>query len=417
MSSSSYSIKVEKVSKLYRVHKVELDVISYFLKLGFGPRVRTNRPTNEILALDQVSFELQQGDSLGIIGPNGAGKSTLLKILSRVTFPTQGRVLGRGRVVPLLEMGAAFNRELSAKENIYLSAALFGIPDFEIKKRLDDILTWAELDKFAEIPISKFSSGMYIRLAFSMAINLNPDILIADEILAVGDLAFKLRCGEKINELTRNGTTLLLVSHDMQAIQDLTKKSIFLAEGRIQSEGFTREVVSAYEQFATTGNRRRSFSLDEQLGTNSYAKIYDVEVTNSLRSIVGKVDLDQEFWIRVPFGAFKKGLLYSANIDFYRDGMLVFGWRSEPIKVSKEGVYICWTRLPSNFLIEGTYNLNVSVFCKDVDKWHICKKNNALAVSVIDSNDRFSFLRAYGLPTPRNWMVGPKLESEYTFLE
>jgi lipopolysaccharide transport system ATP-binding protein len=197
-------------------------------------------------ALKDVSFEVNEGEVIGVIGRNGAGKSTLLKILSRITAPTQGRVEIRGRMASLLEVGTGFHPELSGRENIYLNGAVLGMSRAEIKRKFDDIITFAEIEKFLDTPVKRYSSGMYLRLAFAVAAHLEPDILVVDEVLAVGDADFQKRCLGKLSEAARGGRTVLFVSHNMAAVHALTSRAILLSKGRVMVQGATSNVVSLY---------------------------------------------------------------------------------------------------------------------------------------------------------------------------
>jgi lipopolysaccharide transport system ATP-binding protein len=215
--------------------------------LAHGRAVIEGDELEEVWALRDVSFEVKRGEVLGIIGRNGAGKSTLLKILSRITEPTTGRVLLRGRVASLLEVGTGFHLELSGRENIFLNGAILGMSRAEIRSRFDEIVAFAEVEKFLDTPVKRYSSGMYVRLAFAVAAHLEPEILIVDEVLAVGDIAFQKRCIGKMQDVARGeGRTVLFVSHNLAIIRQLCGRSILLEEGRLATTGITSEVLTAY---------------------------------------------------------------------------------------------------------------------------------------------------------------------------
>lgn len=209
----------------------------------------TTRPSKEeFYALNNVSFELQQGERVGIIGRNGAGKSTLLKVLSRITEPTSGRISIKGRVASLLEVGTGFHPELSGRENIFLNGAILGMSKREIQLKFDEIVAFAEVERFLDTPVKRYSSGMYVRLAFAVAAHLEPEILIVDEVLAVGDSEFQKKCLGKMQDVSSSGRTILFVSHNMAAIQNLCDKAIYLKKGEIQTIGKSEEVISTYLQ-------------------------------------------------------------------------------------------------------------------------------------------------------------------------
>ncbi len=246
-------IEVSGLSKKYRIGKREpyktiretiMNAISYparlFKRNGSGGG-------NTIWALKDVSFEVKEGEVLGIIGRNGAGKTTLLKILSRVTEPAGGEIKIRGRVGSLLEVGTGFHPELTGRENIFLNGAILGMRKEEIKQKFGEIVDFAEIEKFLDTPVKRYSSGMYVRLAFAVAAHLDPEILIMDEVLAVGDIQFQKKCLGKLEEVAAKGKTVLLVSHNMASIVSLSTKCILLSEGKLTMYGLPSEVVSAYQ--------------------------------------------------------------------------------------------------------------------------------------------------------------------------
>ncbi|MBW2092604.1 MAG: ABC transporter ATP-binding protein [Deltaproteobacteria bacterium] len=206
----------------------------------------SNSSCEEFWALKNVSLEVKRGEVVGIIGPNGAGKSTLLKILSRITDPTQGRVRIRGRVASLLEVGTGFHPELTGRENIYLNGAILGMSKAEIKSKFDEIVAFAEVEKFLDTPVKRYSSGMYVRLAFSVAAHLEPEILLIDEVLAVGDAAFQKKCLGKMDDVSRTGRTVLFVSHSFPMIQKLCSRAVLLENGMISTRGSVHDVISYY---------------------------------------------------------------------------------------------------------------------------------------------------------------------------
>ncbi|MCE0497078.1 MAG: ABC transporter ATP-binding protein [Methylacidiphilales bacterium] len=258
--SSRTVISVENLGKSYCLsHQAELrrynalrDVIADKFRELFRPRSRQSHrfsSTEEFWALKNVSFEVRQGEVIGIIGRNGAGKSTLLKILSRITEPSEGRVRIKGRVASLLEVGTGFHPELTGRENIYLNGTILGMSRAEIKKKFDEIVAFAEVEKFLDTPVKHYSSGMFVRLAFAVAAHLEPEILIVDEVLAVGDAEFQKKCLGKMRDVsTKEGRTILFVSHNMGAIQSLCGRVILLSKGRVGFEGEVKDAVSRYLQ-------------------------------------------------------------------------------------------------------------------------------------------------------------------------
>jgi lipopolysaccharide transport system ATP-binding protein len=250
-------ISVENLGKAYRIsHQVERqryialrDVLADRLKGIFRPRSGApviSPATEDFWALKDVSFEVKQGEIVGIIGRNGAGKSTLLKILSRITEPTEGRVRIKGRVASLLEVGTGFHPELTGRENIFLNGSILGMSRAEIKTKFDEIVAFAEVERFLDTPVKHYSSGMYVRLAFAVAANLEPEILIVDEVLAVGDAEFQKKCLGKMQEVTQGGRTVLFVSHNMSAVQSLCHRGILLKQGMLAFQGNAENAVGRY---------------------------------------------------------------------------------------------------------------------------------------------------------------------------
>lgn len=250
------AIRVERLSKRYQVSASKRpetlrDAVSSKaarLLRTIGPRSQSDSPeTNDFWALRDVSFEIASGDVLGIIGRNGAGKSTLLKILSRITLPTSGRATLQGRVASLLEVGTGFHPELTGRENVYLNGAVLGLTRAEIRARFDEIVTFAEVERFLDTPVKRYSSGMQMRLAFAVAAHLEPEILIVDEVLAVGDLAFQKKCMGKMGTISRQeGRTVLFVSHNLSAVRQLCRSALLLSHGTVEAQGSVESVLGRY---------------------------------------------------------------------------------------------------------------------------------------------------------------------------
>jgi lipopolysaccharide transport system ATP-binding protein len=255
-------VKVENISKLFHINPAGLPARRYetlresIIRVALAPFVRLRgKSTNgdeEFWALKDISFEVNPGEVFGVIGPNGAGKSTLLKVLSRIIDPTSGRAELYGRVASLLEVGTGFHPDLSGRENIYLNGAVLGMKRREIDARFDEIVAFAEVEKFIDTAVKRYSSGMYVRLAFAVAAHLDCEILIADEVLAVGDASFQRKCLRKIDDVSRNGRTVLFVTHSLGMIREHCRNAILLNGGRIAARGPASEVVGFYETLTTT---------------------------------------------------------------------------------------------------------------------------------------------------------------------
>ncbi|MDQ3254110.1 MAG: ABC transporter ATP-binding protein, partial [Acidobacteriota bacterium] len=277
-------IKVENLSKQYRVGSRPQSYAT--LRELFSGRVRwpltrlhrqsLNADDKKIWALKDVSFEVSPGDVVGIIGRNGAGKSTLLKILSRITGPTTGYVELYGRISSLLEVGTGFHPELTGRDNVYLNGAILGMSRSETKSKFDEIVAFAEIDKYLDTPVKHYSSGMYMRLAFAVAAHLEPDILIVDEVLAVGDVAFQKKCLGKMNDVSRVGRTVLFVSHNMAAVANLCRRGIVLSGGSIQYAGTQTGAVAEYLTSVDLRTKRLRERTD-RIG-NGAIKIVDIEI-------------------------------------------------------------------------------------------------------------------------------------------
>jgi ABC-2 type transport system ATP-binding protein len=240
-------LRLEHVSKRY--HLRESRTIKEFLPAF----LRQNAYAAQFYALRDVSFSLQRGEGLGIIGPNGSGKSTTLKLIAGVTAPTSGRVLVSGRVAPLIELGAGFHPDLTGRENVFLNGCILGLTNKQVQAALEDIVEFAQLERFIEMPVKRYSSGMFVRLAFSIAIHSQPEILIVDEALAVGDMAFQEKCLERVRQLRREGVTLVFVTHGLDMIREFCNRAILLESGSVVMDGEPAEVIDAYTAQVQTG--------------------------------------------------------------------------------------------------------------------------------------------------------------------
>lgn len=325
----------------------------------------------EVWALKDVSFEVRQGEVVGIIGRNGAGKSTLLKILSRITEPTEGLVRIRGRVGSLLEVGTGFHPELTGRENIFLNGAVLGMTREEIKRKFDEIVAFAEVEKFLDTPVKRYSSGMYVRLAFAVAAHLEPEILLVDEVLAVGDAAFQKKCLGKMGDVAKEGRTVLFVSHNMTAVNLLCSSTALLDDGRMKRYGNTSEVVAEYlNSVSETGGERIWHSPASAPG-NERVRLGAVRIVSDSQ-VKSDVDIDKELLIEVEFWNLISGSRLFTNI-FLLDSLggivlesantpganrLPEKWFCQPHPV---GRFRSTCTLPANFLNEGRYYISVLV--------------------------------------------------------
>jgi len=328
----------------------------------------TPRPCAEdFWALKDVSFEITQGERVGIIGRNGAGKSTLLKILSRIVEPTIGRVRIKGRIVSLLEVGTGFHPELTGRENVYLNGAILGMTRAEIKKKFDEIVYFAEIEKFLDTPVKRYSSGMYVRLAFAVAAHLEPEILLVDEVLAVGDAQFQKKCLGKMEDVSaREGRTILFVSHNMAAVGQLCDRGLWLERGTIKSMGAVSNVVDEYLSDGDAAAGVRIWSGSESAPGNERISLLVVRMRDHLDEVSAQLDMEHsfsvelEYEIHAPHAQLRTGFwIYTA------EGVLVFvagdnedtAWRG--VK-RPAGRYLSRCRIPSMLLNSGRYSVTVA---------------------------------------------------------
>jgi lipopolysaccharide transport system ATP-binding protein len=274
-------IKVENLSKKYIIRHQNQekdtalrDVISNGVRSIFNAKEKNQNNREEFWALKDVSFEINQGDRVGIIGRNGAGKSTLLKILSRITEPTKGQIKIKGRVASLLEVGTGFHPELTGRENIFLNGAILGMSKVEIQRKFDEIVAFAEVEKFLDTPVKRYSSGMYVRLAFAVAAHLEPEILVVDEVLAVGDAQFQKKCLGKMEEVGKEGRTVLFVSHNLGAIKSLCSSGIVLSSGKLIYHGSVSQSISHYND--TRDKSASNIYINELESDRPYIKKIEV---------------------------------------------------------------------------------------------------------------------------------------------
>jgi lipopolysaccharide transport system ATP-binding protein len=379
-------IKVENLGKMYMIgHKRESytalrdvltnkarQLINNSKQFITGGNLISGNELEEFWALKDVSFEVNQGDRIGIIGRNGAGKSTLLKVLSRITEPTKGRIQLKGRVASLLEVGTGFHPELSGRENIFLNGAILGMSRAEIRKKFDEIVDFAGVEKFLDTPVKRYSSGMYVRLAFSVAAHLEPEILIIDEVLSVGDAEFQKKCLGKMEDVsTKEGRTVIFVSHNMGAVTSLCNKCLMLEKGRINLTGLTSDVIHNYlhsaEQLRSTWKNRN----------NEYPNAYFTPVSISI--VDSGLNEKSIFPNNEHIGILIEGKIN--NIDpslaigiavYSSDDQLLF-WALHTDKKKSEWVelhlglirFLTW--IPMHHLNEGDYRveLNVSLHYKE----------------------------------------------------
>lgn len=388
-------IRAENLSKRYRIgpggkHTSVRDALAASVRAPLRRLVTANRSTNgTIWALKDVSFEVAPGEVVGIIGRNGAGKSTLLKILSRITKPTEGRVALNGRVGSLLEVGTGFHSELTGRENIFLNGAILGMSKREIDGKFDEIVAFAETEQFLDTPVKHYSSGMTVRLAFAVAAHLEPEILIIDEVLAVGDIAFQKKCLGKMNEVAKAGRTVLFVSHDLNAVNALCERSLLLHEGAVVLDGPTRDVSAHY---LDTTNK-----LYSPITWVDFPQEKSVEIQLRAATILQRganttaIDCREAFTISLVYESLKT-LPGSRFFILVRNGKgdLVFGTSDYDVPTPeaidrRPGRFRSEVTVPANLLKAGSYYATIGADIKN--ERVIFAENDAVQFEVYESGD------------------------------
>ena len=326
--------------------------------LGRDPVELTS--TRDIWALRDVSFEVSQGEVLGIIGRNGAGKSTLLKVLSHITRPTKGRIGVAGRVGSLLEVGTGFHPELTGRENIFLNGSVLGMTRSEVRRKFDEIVAFAEVDEFLDTPVKRYSSGMYVQLAFAVAAHLEPEILVVDEVLAVGDARFQQKCLGKMGDVSKSGRTVLFVSHNMTAISGLCSRAIWLEAGQVKTDGTVKDTVAQYLTAALESSLSCQWSIDDAPATDK-VRLDSVRIVPEQQTDL--ISTDTPFTIETKFERFENsGTLNISAMLYTSDGVCAFNAIS-PSDDSPPGRYTARLQVPGNFLNDGIYRLRLALVC------------------------------------------------------
>lgn len=377
------AIDVEDVSRIYQKYSARHRFQTFKSSIVKGDIFKALRPDELVTALDGVSFKVGEGTTFGIIGENGSGKSTLLKIVAGITKPTSGRVTVRGKVSALIELGAGFHPEITGRENVYINGIMLGLSKKEIHQKFEEIVKFAELEDFIDAPVKTYSSGMYMRLGFSIAINVNPDILLIDEVLAVGDASFVPKCLDRIDDFRRRKKTILFVSHDLSTVEKICDRVVWLKGGRIQAMSEPKRTVDAYlqdiveKQEEDFEERQQAAAIDqewqEERRENRWGK-REVEITKvKLKGMDGKekhvfspdegmiVEIDVKAARRIQDFVFGIGIFNSQGICCY--GTNTQQEDFEPISVEGEGKVLC--RIEALNLINGTYYLDVATHKRD----------------------------------------------------
>jgi len=419
-------IRVENLSKQYiigvsdqrqrTIREAIVDALSGpFRQLRQG---RKDVSEEEILwALKDINFEIHAGDIVGLIGHNGAGKSTLLKLLARITEPTTGRIEIRGRVASLLEVGTGFHPELTGRENVLLNGVILGMSRREILRKFDEMVEFAEIERFIDTPVKRYSSGMYLRLAFAVAAHLEPEILIIDEVLAVGDASFQKKCLAKIQDVAQEGRTVLFVSHSMESVTRLCPRAILLSQGRILADGPALELVSAYLQANVGITPEVEWKDPRTAPGNDVTRLRAVRIRDDRGATSDTLDIRRPVALEMEYDVLESGHVLAPNFHvFDEEGKHVFitldldpEWRRKP---RPAGHYVSTAWIPGNFLAEGRLTVGAAVSTLDPIVTHFYERD-VVGFQVVDSLEGDSSRGDYPLAIPG--AVRPLLQWETSY--
>jgi len=397
-------ISVEQLSKEYRLGQIGTGSIAHdinrwwyrmrgkedpYLKIG-EENDRTKKGNSEyVWALNDISFQVKEGELLGIIGKNGAGKSTLLKILSKTTSPTKGCVKIRGRVASLLEVGTGFHPELSGRENIFLNGAILGMTKGEIRRKFDEIVDFAGVERYIDTPVKRYSSGMYVRLAFAVAAHLEPEILIVDEVLAVGDAEFQKKCLGKMQDVSsKEGRTVIFVSHNLTAVNTLCETAIYMKNGRIAKQGNALDVIELYSKTESEVVNHKKWPVDERPG-DEVAEILEARLVDKDRNSITMAHTDQQIGVEFTYRVKKQGSQPVPNIHVFNmqgDNVFASAEKSNPV-LGVPGTYTTVMWIPDHLLNDGRYLAGLATSTFVPEKVHFYAKE-ALIFDVVEDMEK-----------------------------
>lgn len=393
------AIGAESLTKEYLLGSVSANSLRDALT---GAMRRGSKSEKRVIkALDDVSFDVAEGETLGIIGRNGAGKSTLLKILSRITKPTSGSATIRGRVGSLLEIGTGFHSELTGRENIFLNGAILGMKRVEIERKFDEIVAFSEIEEFLDTPVKRYSSGMYMRLAFSVAAHLEPEVLIVDEVLAVGDLSFQQKCLGKMDEFGRSGRTVLFVSHNLGSLAQICRRGLLLDKGKLLEYGEIGEVIDTYLGMAKA---EKQYQIDE-LDPAKAMQITEAFIANESGAVTGEVSYDEGFYLnfkvhvdrRIRGSMFCIALLNKFKERIFTEHRLIDDFLPD----GQSDVEIRFG-IPGDLIAPNNYSFLLQIFMQEGDiidnNFDICP------VTVVDTGSELAMYKDYGyVKVPSTW--------------
>ena len=374
-----YAIEVDNVSRIYQKYSARHRFQTFKSALVKGDLIKSIKADELVTALDGVSFNVEKGRTLGLIGENGSGKSTMLKIVAGITKPSSGRITTVGKISALIELGAGFHPEITGRENVFINGIMLGLTKREISEKFDEIVSFAELEDFIDAPVKTYSSGMYMRLGFSVAINVNPDILLIDEVLAVGDASFIPKCLDRIDDFRRRKKTILFVSHGLDTVEKICDKVVFLKNGRIAAIGEPKRIVNAYLQdiaekqekafVKKKGEKTPARDMGDERREDRWGK-REIEIRKvTLRNLQGlekhvfspeeglAVEMDVVSSAAIRDFVFGIGIFNSKGVSCY--GTNTYAEEFQPLMIRGEGKVVC--RIEKLNLINGTYYLDVAV--------------------------------------------------------
>lgn len=400
---SNFAIQVEGIGKKYHIGALQAKyqtiretltsaLMSPLRRAGSLLRGHSTGAADlheEIWALRDISFQVKHGEVVGLIGRNGAGKSTLLKILSRITEPSEGLARIHGRVGSLLEVGTGFHPELTGRENVYLNGAILGMKRFEIDREFDEILAFAEVEKFIDTPVKHYSSGMRVRLAFAVAAHLDPEILLVDEVLSVGDARFQRKCLNKMQDVSHGGRTVIFVSHNMSSVTRLCERAILLDQGQVIADGLSHKVVASYMQSGLGTTAAREWADPQYAPGGSVARLRAVHVRTPEGETIDAVDIRYPFTIEMEYEVLQPGFKLLPHFHFVNEeGIKLFiandldpEWRG---KERPLGRYVSKAEVPGNLLAEGMVFVQVSMMTLEPIIQQFLEPD-AVAFHVVDS--------------------------------
>jgi len=413
-------VAIENLSKRYVIdrHRDGDDGLRHHLERVFRSpwralRQRPGRDREEFWALRDICVDIAEGEVVGIIGRNGAGKSTLLKIISRITEPTSGRIRLRGRTASLLEVGTGFHPELTGRENIFMNGAILGMTRAEIKRKFDEIVDFAEIERFLDTPVKRYSSGMYVRLAFAVAAHLDPDILIVDEVLAVGDASFQKKCLDKMDQAGHTGRTVLFVSHNMQAVTRLSSRCVLLDQGKVRLDGPPHRVASAYLSSGVGTTAVREWRDLSAAPGDDVVRLCAVRVRSEQGEPVDTVDIRDSVGIELEYEVLKSGYVFHPHfLLINEDGVWLFiaqdvdaNWRR---RRRPPGRYTSTGWIPGNFLAEGPISVSTTLMTLEPEQVH-GRVQDAVMFRVVDCLPATDTARG-DYPRPIGGVVRPLLK-------